>query len=77
MPYLAQKLHLGRVKWIVLGEFELRGEDAAFKGRAFGALDQCLPGEEIVFINGACGDAVGWGGEEGFVFGEEALGCHA
>ena len=73
MPYLAQKLHLWRVERIVLGEFELGGKDATFKGRTLGTLDQRLPGEEVVFINGACGDAVGWGREEGFVFSEEAL----
>ena len=73
MPYLAQKLHLWRVERIVLGEFELGGKDAAFKGRALGALDQRLPGEEVVFVNGAGGDTVGWGRKEGFVFREEAL----
>jgi hypothetical protein len=73
MPYLAEKLHLWRVERIVFGEFELGGEDAAFKGRALGALDQRLPGKEVVFVNGAGGDAVGWGREERFVFREEAL----
>ena len=73
MPYLAQKLHLWWVERIILGEFELGGKDAAFKRRALGALDQRLPREEVVFINGACGDAIGWGSEEGFIFSKKSL----
>lgn len=80
MPDFAQKLHLGRIERIVFGEGELGGEDAAFEGRALRALDQRLPGEEVVFVDWARGDAVGWGDEKRLVFGEEAfggdIGCH-
>jgi hypothetical protein len=40
-------------------------------------LDQCLPGEEVVFIHRPGGDAVWRGDEEGLVFREEAFGGHA
>jgi len=73
MPDLAQELHLRRVQRIVSGKLELGREDAAFEGRAFGSLDQRFPEEEVVFVDGAGGDAVWWGGHEGFVLGEEAL----
>lgn len=75
MPHLAQKAHRGRVKRIVLWEFQLGGEDAAFKGGAVGALDEGFPEEDVVFGDGAGGDAVGGGGGEEFVFVEEAAGC--
>ena len=77
MPDLAEELHLGRVERVVFGELELGGEDTAFKGRAFGPLDQRLPREEIVFVHRTRSDAVGRRGEEGFVFGKEAFRRHA
>lgn len=77
MPYFAEKLHLRRVEGIVFWKFELCREDAAFERRALGTLYQRFPGEEVVFIDRPGGDAVGWGGEEGFVFREEPFGGHA
>ena len=80
MPHLPQKPHARRIQRIVLGEFQLGGEDAAFEGGAVGALDQGFPEEDVVFGDGAGGDAVGWGGGQGFVFVEETPGgdggCH-
>ncbi len=74
MPHLAQEAHRGRVQRVVLGELELGGEDAAFKGGAVGALDQGFPEEDVVFGDGARGDAVGRGRGEEFVLVEEAAG---
>ena len=74
MPHLAQKAHRGRVQRVIFGEFQLGGEDAAFKGGAVGALDEGFPEEDVVFGDGAGGDAVGRGGGEQFVFMEEAAG---
>lgn len=80
MPDIAQKLHAGRVEWVVLGELELGGEDATFEGSAVGPLDHGFPEEDVVFGDRAGGDAVGWGGGKGAVFVEEAAGgeggCH-
>ncbi len=80
MPHLPQEPHRGRVQRVILGELELGGEDAAFEGRAVGALDQGFPEENVVFGDGTRGDAVRRGGGEEFVFVEEAAGgdggCH-
>ena len=76
MPDLAQEAHRGRVQRVVLGEVELGGEDAAFEGGAVRSLDQGFPEEDVVFGDGAGGDAVGRGGGEEFVFVEEAAGCY-
>lgn len=80
MPDIAQELHARRVERVVLGELELSGEDAAFERSAVGTLDQGFPEEDVVFGDGAGGDAVGRGGGEGAVFVEEAArgegGCH-
>lgn len=73
IPYLAQELHLWRVKRVVLWEFQLCWEDAAFKWCSFGPLDQSLPDEEILFVNWACGDSIWWGSEERLVLLEEAF----
>ena len=74
MPHLAQKAHRGRVERVVPGELELGGVDAAFKGGAVGALDEGFPEEDVVFGDGAGGDAVRGGGGEELVFVEEAAG---
>ncbi len=80
MPHLPQEPHRGRVERVILGKLELGGEDAALEGRAVGALDQGFPEEDVVFGDGARGDAVGRGGGEEFVLVEEAAGgdggCH-
>ena len=80
MPHLAQKPHTGRIQRIVLGELELGGEDAALKGGAVGALDEGFPEEDVVFGDGAGGDAVRGGRGEELVFVEEPAGgdcgCH-
>ena len=72
MPDLAEELHCRRGERVVLGEAQLGGEDAALKGRALGALDQGLPAQEVVFGDGAGGDALGWVVGEGAVLLEEA-----
>lgn len=74
MPTLAQKPHRWRREWVIARKFKLRGEDATFVGCAFRTLDQGFPEEEIVFGDGAGGNAVGWVLGEGFVFVEEAAG---
>lgn len=75
MPHLPQEPHRGRVQRVVLGELQLGREDAALKGRAVGPLDQGFPEEDVVFGDGAGGDAVGRGGRQELVFVEEAAGC--
>ncbi len=74
MPYLPDKSHSWWVEGIVFWKLQLGGEDAAFEGSAVGALDECFPEEDVVFGDGAGGDAVGGVGGEVFVFEEEAAG---
>lgn len=74
MPHFNHELHLGRRKRIVFWEFEFCGEDTAFEGRAFGALDQSFPEEHVVFCYGAGSYAFWRVGGEPFVFFEEAFG---
>ena len=80
MPHLAQKAHRRRVQGIILWEFQLGREDAAFKGGAVRALDEGFPEEDVIFGDGAGGDAVGRGGGQELVLVEEAAGgdcgCH-
>ena len=76
MPHLPQEAHRGRVQRVVLGELQLRGEDAAFERGAIGSLDQRFPEEDVVFGDGAGGDAVGRGGGEELVLVEETAGCY-
>lgn len=80
MPHLARKPHCRRRKWIIFWELELGGEDTALKGRAFGALYQGFPEEEVVFGDRPGCDAVRRVVGEVLVFLEEALrgycGCH-
>ena len=73
VPDLTQEAHFWRVERVVAREGERGGEDAAGKGGLFGAADQRFPSEEVVFGEGAGGDAVGGRGEEVLVFLEEAL----
>lgn len=75
MPHVADKFHRGWGERVVLGELELGGEEAAFKGRLFGALDERFPDEHVVFGDGAGGDALGRVVGEVLVLLEEALGC--
>lgn len=60
MPDVAEELHGGRHERVVLGEFELGGEDAAFVGSTLGAFDEGFPDEKIIFGYWAGGDAI-WG----------------
>ena len=76
MPHLPQEPHRRRIQRVVLWELQLGRENAAFEGRAVRSLDQSFPEEDVVFGDGAGGDAVGWGGGEEFVFVEEAAGCY-
>jgi len=73
VPNVALELHSRRHERVVLWEFELGGEDAAFVGSSFGALDHGFPEEEVIFVDGARGDALWWVGGEVFVLLEEAL----
>ena len=59
MPHLAEKLHGRRCERVVLGKLELGGEDAALEGGALGPLDQGFPDQEVIFGDGAGGDALG------------------
>lgn len=72
MPHVGQKLHRRRRQRIVLWELELGWEHTALKGRPLGALDETFPVEEVVFRDGAGGDAFGRVVCEGAVFLEEA-----
>lgn len=73
MPDLAKKLHLGRVQWVVLGEFQLSGENAAFKGGAFGSLNESFPKEQVILIDWPRCDAIRRRGRKGAVLVKEAL----
>ena len=75
MPHLPQKPHRRWIQRVILRELEFGGENATFEGCAVWALDQSFPEEDVVFGDGAGGDAVGGGGGEEFVFVEEAAGC--
>lgn len=59
VPDLADEAHRRRRQRVVFREAQLGGEDAAFEGGAFGALDERFPDEQVVFRYGAGGDAVG------------------
>ena len=74
MPYLPNKAHSWWIEGIVFRKLQLGGEDAAFERSAVGALDECFPEEDVVFGDGAGGDAVGGIRGEVFVFEEEAAG---
>lgn len=74
MPHLPQKLHRRRREGIIPREAQLSGKDAVLVWRAVGPLDQRFPEEDVVFRDGACGDAVGGVGGQVLVFGEEAFG---
>lgn len=79
MPDIRDELHLGWRERIVLGELEFGGEDTAFEGCAFGALDQRFPEKHVVFRYRARGYAFGRVGGERFVLFEETFGgagCH-
>lgn len=67
MPHVSEEPHGWRGKRIVLGELELGGKDTALERSALGALDKALPVKQIVFGDGASGDALGW------VVGERAI----
>ncbi len=45
VPDLADEAHRRRRQRVVFGEAQLGGEDAAFEGGAFGALDERFPDE--------------------------------
>lgn len=72
MPHLAQKPHRRRRQRIIPRELQLGWKHAALEGRAFGPEDQRFPDEDVVFGDGAGGDAVGRVGQQVFVFVEEA-----
>lgn len=76
MPDVALELHGRRHERVVLGEFELCWEDAAFVWCSFGALDHGLPEEEVIFVDWACCDALGWVGGKVLVLLEETFGCY-
>jgi len=73
VPNVALELHSRRHERVVLWEFELGGEDAAFVRSSFRALDHGFPEEEVVFVDGTGGDALWRVGGEVFVLLEEAL----
>jgi hypothetical protein len=74
------ELHSRWAQRVVLGEFELCGEDTTLERGTSGALDQSFPVEHVIFGDWACGDALGRVGGEVLVFVEQALlrdgGCH-
>ena len=74
MPHTAQEAHRRRHERVVFGELQLRGEDAAFIWSPLGTENHGFPDEEVVFVDGAGGDAIRRVGGEVFVLLEEALG---
>lgn len=72
MKYIPQKLHARRHMRVIVRELKFGREHAALKGRALGPLDQAFPVQQVVFGDGARGDAFGWVVGEGAVFLEEA-----
>ena len=73
VPDVALELHGRRHERVVLGEFELCWEDTAFVWCSLGTLDHGLPEEEVIFIDGACCDALWRVGREVLVLLEEAF----
>lgn len=50
MPHpTTDEFHRRRTERVVLGEFELGGENTALEGGALGSLDQGFPVEHVVF----------------------------
>lgn len=74
VPDVALELHGRRHERVVLWEFELCWEDSAFVWCSLGALDHRLPEEKVIFVDGACCDALGRVGGKVLVLLEEALG---
>lgn len=60
MPDIAQELHGRRHERVVSRKFELGREYTAFVRCSFGSHDHGLPEEEVIFVDGAGGDAFGW-----------------
>jgi len=79
MPDFAQEPHAGRRERVVFWEFQLGWEDAAFEGGALGTLDEGFPVQEVVFGDGAGGDAFGRVVGQGAVFLEQTAlgGCRS
>ena len=75
MPHVGEEAHRWRGKRIVLWKLELSGENTAFERCAFWSLDEAFPVQEVVFCDGACGDAL-WGivGEGAVLLEETAVG---
>ena len=75
MPDLADEFHGRWRKRIIFRELELCRKDATLEWRSLGPLDQRLPVQEVVFGDGACGDAFWWVVGQGAIFLEEAAMC--
>lgn len=58
VPNVTRKLHDRRHERVVLGELDLGGENASFIWRALGTLYEGFPEEQVVFVDGAGGDAI-------------------
>lgn len=58
MPQLPFKSHLRWIEWVVLREFQHGGEDSTLVRCALRSLNKGFPGEEIIFADGTCGNAV-------------------
>ena len=74
VPDVALELHGRRHERVVLGEFELCWEDAAFVWCSLRALDHCLPEEKVIFVDWARCDALWRIGGKVLVLLEKALG---
>lgn len=64
----ANEFHRRWAEGVVAWELELGGENSAFEGCFFGALDQRFPVEHVIFGNWAGGYALGWVCGKVFVF---------
>lgn len=71
MKHIPQKLHARRHMRVIIRKFQLCWEHAALERGPLGPLDQAFPMQEVVFGDGARGDAFRWVVGEGAVFLEE------
>lgn len=75
MPHIDRKPHRRRRQRIILGKFQLSGENTALERRALGPQDHGFPQEHVVFVDGARGDAFRGVGNQALVLFEEAPAC--
>ena len=75
MPHVTRKLHRRRHERVVARELELGRENAAFEWCAVRSLDQGLPEEKVILVDGPRGDAIRRVDGERFVLLKEPFCC--